>query len=73
MTRFSLNVCYTHPGRVGAFLLTVMGETYWIANNHRDYIKIACHLAQDRLALSQIQNNLPLKMSQSLLTNAQQY
>ena len=63
----------THPGRVGASLLTAMGETDWIANNHQDYIKIACHLAQDRLALSKIQNTLPLKMSQSPLTNAQQF
>ena len=36
-------------------------------------IEIACHLGQDRVALSKIQQNIRSKMSQSPLTNAQQF
>lgn len=63
----------THPGRVGASLLSAIGQTDWIGKTPQDYIQIACDLAHVPAQLTHIQKTLRAKMSRAPLTDAVQF
>ena len=63
----------THPGRVGASLLTAIDHQDWIAEDLQDYIKKATTLTFDRAKLEKIQQNLRKSVEESPLTNAHSF
>ena len=63
----------THPGRVGASLLTAIGQPDWIGDNLNDYIQIACQLSQNRAELAQIHRTLRAQIERSPLTDAPRF
>lgn len=62
-----------HSARFGASLLTAAGYGEWIADNPRDYVKIALQLAADRSFLTATQENLREEMENSPLCNRIKY
>ncbi len=62
-----------HSARFGASLLTAAGYREWIADNPRDYVKIALQLAADRAFLAATQENLRGEMEHSPLCDRETY
>jgi predicted O-linked N-acetylglucosamine transferase (SPINDLY family) len=61
---------HTHPGRVGASLLTQIGLTDFIATNHDDYAAMAVQWAGETENLARLRSNLREQMSASPLCDA---
>ncbi|HLO42260.1 MAG TPA: tetratricopeptide repeat protein [Phycisphaerales bacterium] len=57
----------THAGRVGASLLTNVGQPALIAKDVPSYIAMACDLARDRARLESLRSTLRSAMSASVL------
>lgn len=57
----------SHPGRVGASLLTAIGHHEWIAGSIDGYIAIAAGLARDTARLTELHGSLRRVMGESSL------
>ena len=62
-----------HSARFGASILTAAGYAEWIAENPRDYVKIALQLAADRPFLTATQRNLRAEIAHSPLCDRRNY
>ncbi|HLO42336.1 MAG TPA: tetratricopeptide repeat protein [Phycisphaerales bacterium] len=62
-----------HAGRVGASILTNLGETSLIARTHDQYLSIVCTLARDAARLAMYRSNLRDRLFNSPLCRADNF
>ncbi|MBL8962548.1 MAG: tetratricopeptide repeat protein [Phycisphaeraceae bacterium] len=63
----------THAGRVGASILTALGEPLLIARNTDDYVRTACELAADLSRINTYRTTLRGRLGSSPLCDAEGY
>jgi predicted O-linked N-acetylglucosamine transferase (SPINDLY family) len=59
--------------RLSAGILHHLGRPQWLAKDMDGYVRIACELAADPLALAQLRQNLRQEVEQSVLMNEQEF
>ena len=63
----------THAGRVGSSILTALDLGEYIASSQDDYIAIAARLAGNKARLTELRNDLRLRMAKSPLTDGRAF
>jgi len=59
-----------HAGRVGASILTRLGQPGWVAGSSKDYLDIAAALAADKAQLKERRSTLRRTLAESSLSDA---